>query len=210
MNNKIFYIMGKSGSGKDTIFKYLVDVLCNEYDSENEGVCSIRPIIMNTTRPMRNGEKDGFTYNFVTEDMMMEDKVNEKILESREYNTVNGKWYYYTSKDSIDLDNHSYIGLGTPTSYFQLASVFGSNIIPIMLYIENNERFLRLVEREKVQTNPNYLELCRRMVADENDFSESVLSLYPFYGDIHIFENDVLPQCYRSIHDFIINILKNN
>ena len=45
MMGKIFYIMGKSSSGKDTIYKKLLG------DRELE----LRNIILYTTRPMRQG-----------------------------------------------------------------------------------------------------------------------------------------------------------
>lgn len=45
---KICYIMGKSSSGKDTIFKKLKEILPQ-----------FRTIILYTTRPIRAGETDG-------------------------------------------------------------------------------------------------------------------------------------------------------
>ena len=44
---KIFYIMGKSASGKDTIYKELI-----------EKMPKFHSIVPYTTRPMREGEKD--------------------------------------------------------------------------------------------------------------------------------------------------------
>ena len=48
---KIFYIMGKSASGKDTIYKELI-----------EKMPKFHSIVPYTTRPMREGEKDGVEY----------------------------------------------------------------------------------------------------------------------------------------------------
>ena len=50
---KIFYIMGKSASGKDTIYKELI-----------EKMPKFHSIVPYTTRPMREGEKDGVEYFF--------------------------------------------------------------------------------------------------------------------------------------------------
>lgn len=210
MNNKIFYIMGKSGSGKDTMFKYLTDKLCKDYITVREGINPLRPIIMNTTRPMRDGEINGQNYNFVSEETMHDDSAHNKIIECRKYDTVKGEWYYYTSKDSIDLEKYSYIGLGTPVSFNQLGKVYGNSLVPIMLSVEDNERFLRLVEREKEFTKPDYLELCRRFVSDESDFSvEKVRSLVPC--DIMVsFENVDQNGCCMALYDYIIKTLKNN
>lgn len=52
---EIAFLMGKSSSGKDHIFKAVV---------EDESLC-LNTITMYTTRPMRAGEADGVEYYFV-------------------------------------------------------------------------------------------------------------------------------------------------
>ena len=52
---KIFYIMGKSSSGKDTIYSRLLQ----------DEAMQLKKIILYTTRPMREGEQDGREYHFV-------------------------------------------------------------------------------------------------------------------------------------------------
>ena len=59
---EIAFLMGKSSSGKDNIFKALVG------DKE----LNLKTVIMYTTRPMRAGEKEGVEYYYVD---------NEKALE---------------------------------------------------------------------------------------------------------------------------------
>ena len=54
---KIFYIMGKSSTGKDTVFKRL----------QKEKSLGLSTIVSYTTRPIRAGEKDGETYHFIDE-----------------------------------------------------------------------------------------------------------------------------------------------
>lgn len=51
---KIFYLMGKSASGKDSIYKRLRS-LCPE----------LKSIVLYTTRPMRDGEQEGVEYHFI-------------------------------------------------------------------------------------------------------------------------------------------------
>lgn len=51
---KIFYLMGKSSSGKDTIFKALL----------SDGELSLKQIVPYTTRPIREGEQNGVEYFF--------------------------------------------------------------------------------------------------------------------------------------------------
>ena len=53
---KIFYLMGKSASGKDTIYKEV-----------RERLPELKTIVIYTTRPIRQGERDGVEYHFVDE-----------------------------------------------------------------------------------------------------------------------------------------------
>ena len=55
---KLFCIMGKSASGKDTIFRRL---------TEDERL-SLKKVVPYTTRPSRKGEENGRDYYFVSED----------------------------------------------------------------------------------------------------------------------------------------------
>ena len=55
---KIIYIMGKSSSGKDTIYKKLKENL------------DVNTYVMYTTRPIRKGEIDGVTYHYITDEEM--------------------------------------------------------------------------------------------------------------------------------------------
>ena len=52
---KIYYLMGKSSSGKDTIYRELI---------ENEKL-SLKTILGYTTRPIREGEKEGVEYETI-------------------------------------------------------------------------------------------------------------------------------------------------
>ena len=51
---KIYYMMGKSASGKDTLFKEV-----------KQAFPELRTITLYTTRPIREGERDGVEYFFV-------------------------------------------------------------------------------------------------------------------------------------------------
>lgn len=86
--SKIFYFMGKSAAGKDTIFQKIQKLLTD-----------LRTVVIYTTRPIREGEEDGVAYHFVTEERMRELEREGKIIELRAYNTVHGIWYYFTADD---------------------------------------------------------------------------------------------------------------
>ena len=61
---KIFYILGKSSSGKDTIFQQI----------KNNRQLNLKTVVGYTTRPMRVGEKNGVEYYFVSPQKLEEMK----------------------------------------------------------------------------------------------------------------------------------------
>ena len=164
---KIFYIMGKSSSGKDTIYKRLLE------DPELE----LRNIILYTTRPMRQGEQPGREYYFVNEETFREYEEQGKIIEARTYQTVYGPWIYFTADDGqIQMEKRNYLGIGTLESYICMKEYFGEeNLCPLYIEVEDGERLKRAIHREELQTEPKYAEMCRRFLADEEDFSEENL-----------------------------------
>lgn len=161
--NCIFYIMGKSSSGKDTIY--------NRIRLEE----NLLPVVLYTTRPMRENEENGREYHFVDRACFDKMKSEGKVIEERIYNTIHGEWIYFTSKDSIDIEKGNCIGIGTLESYVKIKEHFGEAVVPIYIEVEDGLRLARAVERERLQTNPKYAELCRRFLADSSDFSEEKL-----------------------------------
>lgn len=161
---RIFIILGKSSTGKDTIFKRLL-----EYPE-----LKLNTVVMYTTRPIRVNETEGVEYHFVNENRLTELKEQGKVIEHRAYNTVHGTWHYFTVNDGqIDLDHHDYLMHGTLESYGQIRKFFGEDrVIPIYIEVEDGTRLLRALKREMKQEQPKYAELCRRFLADEEDFTE--------------------------------------
>ena len=184
---KIFYVMGKSSSGKDTIFKKL-----QEYLPE------LKTIVLYTTRPIREGEKEGVEYYFVGEKELEAFQREGKIIELRSYDTVHGKWNYFTAADDqIKLEIDSYIVIGTLVSYEKMREYFGEeNLVPIYIEVEDGERLFRALERERRQENPKYAELCRRFLADTEDFSEKNLEKQ---GIDRRFYNENVENCVDEI-----------
>ena len=165
---KIFFILGKSSSGKDTIFQKI---------KENNEL-GLKTVVGYTTRPMRENEVDGEEYFFVDRDRLEELKNEDKVIESRDYNTVHGIWSYFTVDDGqIDLDQDDYLYIGTLESYEQVRNFYGEDkVIPIYIEVEQGERLRRAVLREIEQSEPKYEELCRRFLADEQDFREEEIN----------------------------------
>ncbi|MCR1840105.1 guanylate kinase [Murimonas intestini] len=161
---RIFYVMGKSSSGKDTIFEELI----------NRDELGLKNIILYTTRPIRAKETDGVQYHFVDEEKLHEFERADRIIEMRAYHTVQGIWKYATVDDGqIDLERHDYLAIGTLVSYEKLQEYFGADmLVPIYIEVSDDNRLERALKRERKQANPDYEEMCRRFLADSRDFSE--------------------------------------
>lgn len=184
---KIFYIMGKSSSGKDTIFKKV-----------KEMIPKLKPIVLYTTRPIREGETDGVEYFFTDKAGLDKMKAAGKVVESRTYDTVHGEWIYFTADDGqIDLKNYNYIAIGTLVSYEKIRAYFGKEaVLPIYIEVEDGERLFRALLRERRQEEPKYAEMCRRFLADTEDFSEENLVRL---GVTHRFYNQNVEECIEQI-----------
>ena len=189
---KIYCLMGKSSSGKDTIYKKLLKELPDRF----------KTIVPYTTRPIRSGEKDGVEYYFRTVPEYKSLLEDGKIIESRVYHTIHGDWYYFTADDGqINLSENDYILIMTPEGCAGLKKYFGDDkVLPIYIEVEDGLRLYRAVERERSQKSPKYAELCRRYLADEKDFSEDNLNAI---GVKKRYNNIDLETCVREIFNDI-------
>ena len=163
--NEIVFIMGKSASGKDRIYREL---------SEDKAL-GLNKITMYTTRPLRSGEAEGREYHFVDDETACRFENDKKIIEIRCYDTIYGIWKYFTADDGqIDLaSGKRYIVIGTLEAYDKFCEYYGNeHIMPIYIEVDDGVRLIRAVKREMEQENPHYEELCRRFLADAKDFSE--------------------------------------
>lgn len=185
---KIVCLMGKSSSGKDTIYKKL---------REQDKVV-LQPIVPYTTRPIRAGEKEGVEYHFTDEAGFQKLLGTGSVIESRVYHTCLGMWRYFTIADeAINLTDSSYMMIGTLEAYAQMCQFYGSdNVLPVMIELDDGVRLQRALDREKAQDHPKYEEMCRRFLADAEDFSEDKLKKS---GIRERFYNDDLNNCLDEI-----------
>lgn len=185
---RIYCIMGKSATGKDTVYKCVLE-RCNGRFST---------IVPYTTRPIRDGEREGHEYHFVSRDEFLWLKDAGRVIESRTYDTIYGDWTYFTADDGqIDLNSRDYLLIMTPEGYHSLASYFGTDrVVPIYIEVDDGVRLERAVKRERQQTVPKYEELCRRFLADAKDFSEEKLGAIE--GLVRI-ENYDLEKCIEAV-----------
>ena len=165
---KIYCIIGKSGTGKDTVLAQLL----------KDKALPVKKLIPYTTRPRREGEVEGVNYHYVTVEQLKCMESRGEVIERRTYNTIHGDWNYFTSSVNID-ENENYIIITTQKALDSFFAFFGKDRIHVIyLYLENKERLFRCINREAEQENPNYSEVCRRYLADEEDFDENIIKTY--------------------------------
>ena len=199
---KIIYFMGKSASGKDTIYRKVKEKLNP----------SPKEIILYTTRPIRDHEENGREYFFVTDSEIAKMENEGKIIEKRVYHTVYGDWIYATADDGQFDDNSVYMTIGTLESYVPIRAHFGAEtMIPVYLEVEDGLRLERAIAREpsgngtdkaasRTQKTAKYEEMCRRFLADQADFSEEKLKAANI---IKRFKNEDRECCLKEVLSYI-------
>lgn len=164
----------------------------------------MKQVVPYTTRPPREGEEDGVEYYFADEDRLAKMEREGKVIELRAYNTVHGVWKYFTAADGqINLKESDYLMIGTLESYEKIRDYYGQeSLIPLYIEVEDGERLMRALLRERQQKHPKYQEMCRRFLADEEDFSEENLRRLQIERR---FQNENKEQCLEKIVEVIYN-----
>lgn len=189
---KIFYLLGKSSSGKDSIYKQII----------LDDALSLRRIVSYTTRPIRTGEEEGREYHFTDKATLDRLAGDDKVIEMRTYHTMRGDWHYFTVDDGqVDLVRHDYAVIGTLESYLMVRNFYGKeHVLPIYIEVDDGIRLMRAVKREMKQNPPHYTEVCRRFLADDEDFSEEHLKNA---GITVRFANDDLEHTIEEVKTYI-------
>ncbi len=185
---RIYYLLGKSATGKDTLYKEIL-----------KRRPKLRTVTMYTTRPIREGETDGVEYFFTGREELERQLASGKVIESRTYQTIAGPWTYYTVDDGqFDVaDDESCLMIGTLESYEKMCAYFEvGKMVPVYIEVPDGIRLLRAVKREENQKKPNYREVCRRYLADEKDFSEENLERL---GITKRYQNTDMEMCLEEI-----------
>lgn len=151
---KVLAIMGKAGSGKDTLLQSVM-----KYNT----ILPVHAIVSYTTRPPREGEKEGQDYYFVTPIEFCAMETQGEMLESCNFNG----WYYGTGIKALRPDAIN-IGVFNPAGVRALMQSPQVDLQVVYLRAADKERLLRQLYRE---TNPNCSEIVRRFQADEADFA---------------------------------------
>jgi guanylate kinase len=180
---KIYFLVGQSCTGKDTILAKVRKIL------------NIDLIVTSTTRPMREGEIDGVTYHFMTEEEFQSAKRNGSVVEDRAYNTVAGLWRYFTTTEDLDV-NKNYICVGTINQCISYTKYFGVDVVrPIKIIVSDYDRLMRGITRE-LSNKQNFKEVARRFLDEFDEFTDENYSRINFILEV---KNDVLDECCDTI-----------
>lgn len=185
---KIYFLVGQSSTGKDTIKAKLLSTMP-----------SLKDYTYCTTRPMRDGEIEGREYFFKTMKDFENDLLSGAVIESRVYNfNGNTSVVYYSLAKEIDEEN--YIVVGTPNMCHSYIEYYGSDIVkPIFIVVPDRERLIRAIKRED-NNKGNYKEVARRFYDEFNEYTtENILSLQ---GVVYV-NNDYLEDCVEDIRCII-------
>lgn len=160
---KIIALFGPSGSGKDTLVKYIINNVENTHE-----------IISCTTRPKRDYEIDKVDYYFLTDEQFGEKVLNGSMLEAISFRG----WFYGTPLEALDK-NKINIGVFNIQGIECLLKDSRLEVYPIYIACEDNIRLFRSLNRE---TNPDCEEICRRFLTDLRDFEDIPFEYYTHYN----------------------------
>ena len=190
---RIYFLIGQSNTGKDTISAALL-----------ENNPSLNRYVYNTTRPMRNSEVDGVTYNFVTKEQFEEDQKEGKVVESRLYHSEMGDVYYYTPV--LPSSDKSYIITGTVDMCKSCVDYYGEKtVVPVFIEVDDRTRLMRGIARED-KNSQNYKEVARRFYDEFLEYNEENLNSVP---NLHRIDNNrELSLCVKDIEDLMESLEK--
>lgn len=190
----LFYLMGKSASGKNALYEYLI----------GDSSLALAPLIPWTTRPIRANEQDGVEYHFTDEDGLRALEAQGRVIEKRTYQTEHGPWTYFTVDDGTHLSEDR-LGIGTLESFRKMRDYYPEGyVVPLYIEVEDGIRLGRALKRERKPGNHRYEEMCRRFLADQKDFSEENLLEA---GISRRFKNEKDKEsCFREAADYIRSI----
>ena len=149
---EIVALFGPAGSGKDYLLNKIMKTIW--------GKTHLNKIISCTTRPPREGEMDGVNYHFLSAADFFD---KNKLIEFTKFRN----WYYGTPESSLSEEKIN-IGVFNIAGINLMLDNPDCEVLPIRIYADDRTRLLRQFNRE---TNPDYMEICRRFITDKQDFA---------------------------------------
>lgn len=154
----IIAVIGKSASGKDSIIKEIAKQ-CSQ---------DVALIQQTTTRPRRENENEN-AYHFIS---IKEFQSNKDIIATTQFR----EWLYGTDLKDLITDKWN-IGVFTPSSIKQLQN--DERIANLLIfYIQADDR-IRLERSLAREPQGDVLEMCRRILADNEDFKDISFEYFP-------------------------------
>ncbi|MBP5595695.1 MAG: hypothetical protein J6Y02_09960 [Pseudobutyrivibrio sp.] len=187
---RVFVIIGKSGSGKDTFFKTILSKK-KEFNAYDINLIGIIPYTSRPKRAEEHASEDIFyipeTECYTTPAYVFKDSAffkeenHAKFIEHRVYAVANGEFWFYATPMFEPQGDNDYILIATPEALPKIQDVFtrqfDTPVITIMTTCDPRTRIGRMLDRiGKSPTAFQVKEQCRRFVSDEDDFSEEMLS----------------------------------
>ena len=183
---KMIILFGKSGAGKDYLLRKV-------YESRPD---VLNLIVSDTTRPRRVlFEEDGIDYNFITE----EEFYKREHIEASFFNN----WCYGTPVSSLSKDKIN-IAVMNLDGIRQLYNRDDLDIHLFYISCDDKTRVIRQITREPY---PDIKEICRRFLADEEDFKN--IFHFPFKKLRNTSENDP-SECIEIIDETIDSLLADS
>lgn len=143
-NRKRIILVGKAASGKD--------YLASEFIKKG-----FRKDISKTTRPIRDGEVDGLTYHYISEEQFMKGVSNNEFYEHVKFNG----WMYGTSMDDW---NNAEVFIMTPGGINKINKSDRKDCVVTFIDIDESTR------RKRIELRSDADNVERRIKADKKDF----------------------------------------
>lgn len=203
---KLICIIGGSCTGKDTIMTNLL---------QDTGL-NLDRLITYTTRPKRESETEGSEYHFVSEEEFIVKSENKLIVEVRDYHTEFGIWHYFTLEEDLRDFNKHILVCASRVQFESYRDYLGKeNVIPIIVDSPVRDRIKRYMNRLSTnwdQKDRAYLEMCRRIISDEDEYNLKYLLDNNIMNKGNYFINrngkgSSIDRCTEDIKDYLYNLL---
>ncbi|MFR2314855.1 guanylate kinase [Terrisporobacter sp.] len=182
---KLFALVGKSSTGKDTLIKYLSEDL------------ELPIAISFTTRPKRKGETEGIEYRFINENDFLKMKSKKLIAEYTGYKVAsNDIWYYGLTKEELEQDEYVLV-IVNPEGLKRLKQTYKDKVVGLHIKADPKTRIVRYLNRDNVDEKVAE-ECCRRFLADQKDFENLTV-------DYEIMNNGELIETLNKLKTIIRN-----
>lgn len=180
MENKIYCILGLSGTGKSSVIEEI---------AKRENIKVVPPC---TTRPKRENEIYGYDYYFLDNDVFDSLEKEGTIIGISKYKVANGDVWKYGFNSYRLKEKENVVIACNPKSFNELKNQ-GFNVISILIKVNDEERINRIYKRND---NQGLKEIIRRNKEDIEIYKN-------FKADKTIFNNGLLEDCVNEVENII-------